>query len=382
MVPYYIVFYVALIVVYLWYRFFLRFIDDVKSKRTYPPIHEKVTVIIPVYNENKTLLTKCIQSVVEADGKKEIIVIDDGSKNNSWQVIKELKKKYPQIKIIQFKKNRGKREVQFTAFNIATGKFIITVDSDTIIEKNALEELIKPFNDEKIGATTGYVKAYNKDKNFLTKMINARYKNAFAFERRGLSTFGIVTCCSGVISAYRRSVIQKVKHHYISQRFLGQTCTYGDDRHLTNLFIKKGHKIAYVHNAVAYTEVPTTIREYIRQQLRWRKSFLRESFVILPYALKNNFLLTLEIFFNLVIPFFALLARMLIIYLLLILPYLLIPVAISIALIAVLRNLLLFFEEPSYALYSIPFAFFYEAIIYWLYWIALFTLWDARWGTR
>ena len=358
------------------------FIGDIKVSKKYPSLRAKTSIIVPVYNEKSYLLHLCINSLCEADGNNEIIVVDDKSTNNSWEKMVELKKKFPRIKIIRLKENKGKRYAQYVGLHFATGEFIVTVDSDSIVKKDAIINLIKPFNDSRVGATTGNVEAFNREKNFLTKMIDARYKNAFTFERRGLSSFGVVTCCSGVISAYRKELILDIKDKYISQKFLGKICTYGDDRHLTNLMLQKGYRIVYVNDAIAYTEVPIGLFNYIKQQLRWKKSFLRESFVILPYALKNSFLLSFEVLLTLIIPFFSLLARLLIIYFLFTDLFFLVPLVLSITLIAFIRNMFLFFDDPKVAFYSIPFAFFYEVLIYWLYWVALFDLGNTKWGTR
>lgn len=381
-VPIYIKVYVLLVVVYLWYRFILVFLSDIFGIKKYPDIKAKVSIIVPIYNEKKYLLELCVQSIVKLHNEKEIILVDDHSNEKTREVIKELKEKYPEITALRLKENMGKRYAQYYGMQFATGDYVVTVDSDTILMENSIDELLRPFNNKKIGATTGNVRAFNRERNFLTKMTDARYKNAFTFERRGLSSFGIVTCCSGVISAYKSEVLEEIKDLYVSQKFLGKTCTYGDDRHLTNLFIKKGYKIGYVNEAVAYTEVPTKYSQYIKQQLRWKKSFIRESLYILPYAFKNNRLLAFEVLISLLIPFLSLFSRVVIIYLAFFSPILLLPIFISILIIAFLRNMFLFMEDPKAAIYSIPFAFFYEICIYWLYWIALFTMNDTKWGTR
>lgn len=379
---FFITFYVYLVITYLWYRFILRFVSDIKSKKEYPPYNAKVSVIIPIYNEQPYLLELCVDSLMKAKGEKELILADDCSTNNTLSIIKKLKKKYPELIAIHLKKNQGKRHAQYYALKYATGDIIVTVDSDTVIEENTILELIKPFNDPNVGATTGNARLFNREKNLLTKMVDARYKNAFTFERQGLSAFGIVTCCCGAISAYRKEVFNNLKDVYINQKFLGKNCTYGDDRHLTNLFIKKGYKIAYVNNAIAYTDSPTSYKQYIIQQLRWKKSFIRESLLILPYSLKNNKLLAGEILMTMTIPLLSLVSRVLIIYLAIVSPLILIPLVFSIAFMAFIRNMLLFFEDPKVAVYSIPFALFYELVLYWLYWVALFTLFDTGWGNR
>jgi hyaluronan synthase/N-acetylglucosaminyltransferase len=348
----------------------------------YSEYKAKCSILIPTYNEPEEKLEACIAKIIGAKGNNEIIVIDDCSTNNSWGKIKELKKKFPRIKAIKLKRNKGKRIAQYWGLSVATGDIIATIDSDTLVDEDAIIELLKPFNDPRVGATTGNIRALNRKQNLLTKMIDARYLSAFTFERRALSAFGIVTCCSGVLSAYRRSVLEEIKSRYVSQRFLGKASTYGDDRHLTNLILKLGYKILYVHSALAYTEVPSTLRSYFKQQLRWKKSFIRESLITLSYSLKRNKILFLETFYGLVIPFFSLAARVFIVGIAILYPITIIPIGISIVIIAMMRNMLIFFEEGSAALYLIPYAFLHELVLYWLYWYALFTLHDTRWGTR
>jgi hyaluronan synthase/N-acetylglucosaminyltransferase len=350
--------------------------------KKYSEYNAKCSIIVPTYNESEYKLEMCVERLVKAKGDNEIIVVDDCSTNRSWEKIKYLKEKFPQIKAIRLGKNKGKRIAQYLALSRITGDIIITVDSDTLVKDNAIIELIKPFNDKKVGAATGNVRALNREYNFLTKMIDARYLNAFTFERRALSSFGVVTCCSGVLSAYRREIIEEIKDDYISQKFLNKTCTYGDDRHLTNLLLKRGYKIEYVHDAVAYTDVPYTFKQYLKQQVRWKKSFIRESLITMSFSFGKNNLLFLETFYNFIIPFFSLFARILTIALAFFYPFMIIPIAVSIVFIAFLRNIFLFIEEGSIAFYTIPYAFIHELVIYWLYWYALLTLSDTGWGTR
>jgi hyaluronan synthase/N-acetylglucosaminyltransferase len=127
------------------------------------------------------------------------------------------------------------------------------------------------------------VQVRNRSTNLLTRLISYRYWNAFHQERAAQSVFRTVMCCSGPFSAYRRSVVDAVKDDYVSQRFLGEQCTFGDDRHLTNLVLRSGYKVLFDAAAVSYTEVPTTIRQYLRQQVRWNKSFYRE----MVWSLRN-----------------------------------------------------------------------------------------------
>ncbi len=115
-------------------------------------------------------------------------------------------------------------------------------------------------------------------KNLLSRLIDARYWTAFNQERSAQSLFGTVLCCSGPLAAYRNVLVQQVKEAYISERFFGTICTYGDDRHLTNLILEKEYIVKFERKAKAETQVPQHLKPWLRQQTRWNRSFYRELF--------------------------------------------------------------------------------------------------------
>ena len=277
-----------------------------------------VAVIIPCYNENPRLLESCLKSITNQQilGKLNTIVIDDGSKN-----IKELLpvlnkyKKLPNFEVFIFEKNKGKRMAQKVGFDRATGDIIVTIDSDTVIDSiNGINNIIKQFKDSKVGAVTGDVKVLNKNDNLLTKLILYRYWIAFNQERAAQSNFSAVMCCSGPFSAYRASIIKKIKEQYVTQTFLGHVSTYGDDRHLTNLVLQNGDAVRFEKNAIAYTHVPSTIRGYIKQQIRWNKSFYRELLWTLKNVPTRHFYMIYDMLMQLALPYMSLIAMVAIVY--------------------------------------------------------------------
>jgi cellulose synthase/poly-beta-1,6-N-acetylglucosamine synthase-like glycosyltransferase len=377
--------YVFITLFYFWYRYLLLFFSDLKKTSfngTYDG--ELVSVIIPFYNEDKDALERTVRSVCEADGNTEVIVVDDGSPDEG--TFKEMKKVFKgetKVRLLRYETNKGKRQAQYVGFKEARGEFIVTVDSDTMIERYAIVKLIEPMiGDPQVGATTGNVKVQNKDDNMLTKMIASRYWNAFNVERKSLSGLGIVTCCSGVLSAYRKELLEVFMPFYIRQTFLGEECTYGDDRHLTNLILKFNYKAVYVEDAVAHTLSPLTLRQFFKQQLRWKKSFIRESLISLTFAFRHSFVLPLEVLLNLIIPFLSLAVRVSVIVSMILTPVLIPYFIYSVMLVAFIRNIFLFFEDRKLAIYSIPYAFLHEFVLFWLYPVALFKLKEKGWGTR
>ena len=110
-------------------------------------------------------------------------------------------------------------------------------------------------------------------------------------------------CCSGPFSAYRKEIIEAVKEKYITQYFLGENCTYGDDRHLTNLVLEAGHEVAFQSDSQVYTFVPETIGGYIKQQVRWNKSFYRETLWTIKFAHQHHFYMIYDLVMQFVLPF-------------------------------------------------------------------------------
>src|SRR6185369_7867438 len=111
-----------------------------------------------------------------------------------------------------------------------------------------------------------------------TGLQEVRYFVSFQLLKSSESLFSCVTCCPGCLSAYRRSCVMKVLQAWLHQRFLGAPATFGDDRSLTN-FILRTHRVIYNENAVCATIVPETWKKYMTQQVRWKKSWLRETMI-------------------------------------------------------------------------------------------------------
>lgn len=221
----------------------------------------------------------------------------------------------PNFDVFIFEKNKGKRFAQKLGFDKSTGDIIVTIDSDTVIDPiNGINTIIKQFRNPNVGAATGDVKVLNKDENLLTKLILYRYWIAFNQERAAQSNFNAVMCCSGPFSAYRASIIKKIKEQYVTQTFLGHVSTYGDDRHLTNLVLQDGHIVRFEKNAIAYTHVPSTMRGYIKQQIRWNKSFYRELLWTLKNVPTRHFYMVYDMLMQLVLPYMSLVVMAAIIY--------------------------------------------------------------------
>jgi hyaluronan synthase len=177
---------------------------------------------------------------------------------------------------VRFAQNRGKRAALAEGFRRATGEVIVTIDSDSVIERGTLLAMTGPFRNPKIGAVAGKVSVYNRFSGLIPRMLHVRFTLSFDFLRRVQSTYGTVYCCPGALAAYRASVVQRVLEPWLNQRFLGVRCTFGEDRALTNFILASGYDSVYQDSAVVHTVVPETYGKLCKMYLRWDRSYVRE----------------------------------------------------------------------------------------------------------
>lgn len=270
---------------FLWFRYRPYDSGEVKD---WP----EVTVLVPAYNEGETVY-KTICSVAECDypgGKLKIITVDDGSTDDTYEHMQRAREEFPgMVELIRFEKNKGKRHGIYQGFKKNTSPFMITVDSDTRLERSAIKELLTPLIlDPKLGAVTGRIRIWNSEANLLTKMLKANFAMAFDFTRAIQSTFSTVFCTSGAFSAYRRPILAQVLDRWMAQTFLKCQCTYGEDRSLANHILRTGHGTAFQRTAVAFTMVPEKLPKVLKMLTRWARSNIRESFIFSRLMFNRN----------------------------------------------------------------------------------------------
>lgn len=247
----------------------------------------KVALVVPIYNEDPGLFRRLLDGLdAQTRQPDEVWIVDDGSRTNDCLDLANFwRATGPHLIAIHVHQiaHGGKRDALGYAFTNSDADLFITVDSDTVLDSHAIEEGVKPFIDPKVIAATGLILASNRTKNILTRLIDIRYANAFLYERAAYSTLGAVLCTCGSFAVYRSTLIKKYLNDFLSQTFLGRNAVFGDDRRLTNYALLEG-KVVLQETARAYTAVPERMKHYLNQQIRWNKSFARESL----WALKNQ----------------------------------------------------------------------------------------------
>jgi hyaluronan synthase len=349
-----------------------------------------LTVVIPAFNEG-SMVEKTIDSVAASrypHEKLEIIVIDDGSRDNTWRYILKAALRYPSmVKPVRFRKNRGKRAALETGFRQAKGEIAVTIDSDSIIERDSLLNIAGPFRDPKVGAVAGKVVVYNQREGIIPQMLHVRFTLAFDFLRASQSTYGTVYCCPGAFSAYRVSVVRKVLDRWIKQTFLGAPCSYGEDRSMTNFILSQGFDTVYQRTALVHTIVPTKYTKLSKMFLRWDRSYIKEEFRLFHIIRKRPLLSRTITFVDICIRnsrypvSFA--VTVLLISLSLNDPATILRLCFVIGLMSLLNVLYYLRSERSWNfVYGIFYSYFSAFTLFWIFPYALFTLRSRSWMTR
>lgn len=270
-----------------------------------------VTVIIPCKNE-EGVIAKTINAVVSSnypEDKLNVVVVDDGSTDNTYQIAKQFDSN--RVKVIKHGVNKGKREAFATGFHSSDDEVVICIDSDTIIDKEAIRLLVQPFVDNKVVAVCGHGVAANKDKNLLTKIQHYWYQKMFILIKGMESKLGAVTCCSGILAAYRRENLNEILDEWLNEIFMGRRILFSDDRQLTNLNARgvsglksKDAKVVYQRTAIAYTIVPETYKQFFKQQLRWKRGWLHCTRLAIQFMWHKKFPMVIYYYSSILLAFF------------------------------------------------------------------------------
>ncbi len=241
----------------LWVTVYLNFRDrkHTANKNIRPP----VSVIVPAYNKG-SVIRRTIEAVLNLHyPKKEVIVVNDGSQDQTRKVCMEYAKK-GKIKLINIK-HGGKSAALNVGVRAARYDIILTVDADSVPNEDSLEKLVGHFHDKEVGAVTGTMKSFQTKGTFIIfQFIEYIHMN---FQRMCQSFFDAILICPGALTAYRKEAIQK------AGMFSNDTLV--DDFDMTVTLHKVGYKVVYEKTAKVFTFVPDTLKSLWNQRARWTR---------------------------------------------------------------------------------------------------------------
>ncbi len=246
---------------YFIFLFVLIFLQNRKQMFFVPEIKKEytVSVLIPAYNEEDSI-KETVETVLKSDYKKiiEVIIINDGSSDNTLKIVRQLEKKYPKVWVFD-KKNSGKADSLNQAIKIAKGELIAVVDADSYPDINAVSSMVGFFDEKNIGAATTRILVKQKN-NFLRKMQAVEYK-VIAFTRMLLGFIDAIYVTPGPMAIYRKSALHRIGG------FDKKNMT--EDIEATWHLIHAGYNIRMSFVAKSTTVAPETLKKWFKQRIRW-----------------------------------------------------------------------------------------------------------------
>jgi len=218
-----------------------------------------VSVLVPAFNE-ELVIRNTIDSLLASNYENyEVIVVDDGSKDRTTEVVKESFSANQRVRLFSVP-NGGKATALNFGLKHASGDVVIALDADTLFAPQTLATLAHRFHDPKIGAVAGNAKVGNRI-NLVTRWQALEYITSQNMDRRAFASLNCITVVPGAVGAWRRDLLEQ------AGGFPGDTLA--EDQDLTLRIRRLGYNIGYEENAIAWTEAPDRLRSLARQRFRW-----------------------------------------------------------------------------------------------------------------
>lgn len=320
---------------------YFKFTDPFDKVKNLPHLNPLplVSIVIAVKNEEDNIRS-CIESCINCTyEKKEIIVVNDGSTDQTTEILLDMKKYYDSLlNVIFLSESLGKKKAIELASNISKGEIYAFMDSDCNMRKDAIENAVKIFQYEPaLGALTAHGIVKQSKNNLLLKIQGVWFDGQFRLIKGMESSYCSLTCCSGALSLFRREAIQPFFHDWAHDTFFGvRDFKYATDRRLTayvlgadkvplkeaqlqiksadsnissrtcspisqfvrperqvgcsdislentsvdnkNTDVRSRWKVMYSPSVKVDMGVPETFLNLLTQQIRWKKSFIRSIF--------------------------------------------------------------------------------------------------------
>ncbi|WP_198028936.1 glycosyltransferase [Actinoplanes sp. N902-109] len=287
-----------------------------KNVAAFPPLPAEpmVSFLVAVKDEVEEI-EGCVRSIAESDYPYlEVIIVDDGSTDGTSAVLARLADELG-ITVLHLEKNVGKKNALVRAAEYASGDIIAFSDSDCHLASDALGRCVDALvRHPELGAVSGHARASNADESLFTRTQDVWYEGQFRVAKAAEAVFGTVTCVSGPLAVFRRDAVYNYLPAWAGDRFLGGEFRFATDRQLTGYVLcqkwagaklKRQHagspfvtsedhperewRVGYVESAKVWTTVPAATRPFFKQQVRWKKSFIRNLFFTGKYMWRRGF---------------------------------------------------------------------------------------------
>jgi poly-beta-1,6 N-acetyl-D-glucosamine synthase len=222
--------------------------------------HPLVSIIVPAYNEAVNAVDS-IQNLLKTNWPNtEIIFVDDGSKDGTYEKVYQAFHNHPQVKVFT-KPNGGKASALNFGIKESKGEYVVCIDADTHLHPDAITKMMRHFlTSASVGAVAGNVKVGNLV-NMLTRWQSIEYITSQNFDRQAFAWLNGITVVPGAIGAFRKKAISAAGGF--------TTDTLAEDCDLSVRILRQGYTIANEREALAFTEAPESVTMFIKQRFRW-----------------------------------------------------------------------------------------------------------------
>jgi len=230
------------------------------SRKKREPFVTDVSVIVPAYNET-SVISATIRSLLRQSfkGDIEIVVVDDGSPDNTFDVVQRDFGGERRVSAYR-KENGGKATALNYGIERCRHDIVVCLDADTHFTRKTLARLVAAMRDPRVSAVAGNAKVGNRT-NLVTRFQAVEYVTSQNLERRAFAMLNCITVVPGAVGAWRKADV------IAAGGFSDETLA--EDQDLTMSLGRAGKRVVYAEDAIAYTEAPTTIKTLARQRFRW-----------------------------------------------------------------------------------------------------------------
>jgi biofilm PGA synthesis N-glycosyltransferase PgaC len=292
----YLILFIAIIPGFINAFMFASLMLDKRPTRTHLKSYPALSILVACYNEEKNI-SSTILSIYKQKypGPLEVIVINDGSQDQTKNIVKRLIKRFSWLKLIDVEENQGKALCLNQGLEAAKYNTIITIDGDSFLFKDALARIVERYKNDPphTRAIAGAVMVRNSRENWITQSQEWDYFHGIATVKRVQSLYQGTLVAQGAFSLYDKKALQEVQ---------GWPNTIGEDIVLTWALLEKNYRVGYCEDAIVFTEVPNTFLGFVRQRERWARGMF-EAFQFHPKILFKNKLYVFFIWWDLFFPF-------------------------------------------------------------------------------
>ncbi|MFY1682082.1 glycosyltransferase family 2 protein [Micromonospora sp. WMMD730] len=295
----------------VFYLAYARYVDPAEAPAqprhaaTFPPLPPSPTVsLLVAVKDEADGIEACVRSMTGSGYRPlQVIVVDDGSTDGTAEVLDRLAAELP-VTVLHLPRNVGKKRALVHAARHATGEVLAFTDSDCVLAPDAVGRCVEALlRQPDLGAVSGHARALNPDESLLSRVQDVWYEGQFRVSKAAEASFGAVTCVSGPLAVFRREAVLNYLPAWAADRFLGGEFRFATDRQLTGYvlgqrwigdrlkrrfadspFVRdedhppRAWRVGYVRSAKVWTTVPARLRPFLRQQTRWKKSYVRNLF--------------------------------------------------------------------------------------------------------